>query len=79
MKTKNQWKRFRPNSNDELEAALQEERKLVARWYARISGSEPWSAGERERIEIVLETCAQGVNRMIQEQVISKFADLPDS
>ena len=76
--SKRSWKRLRPDSNDELENALYEERKLTARWYERMSGQSPWEPGGKDRIYSLMEALAAKVNRLIQKSSVAQFASLPD-
>lgn len=78
MSKRSKWKRFRPGSNDELESALLEDRKLTARWYERISGQIHWGPGERGRLNASMEAQAKTVNSLIQQQAAEQFVSLPD-
>jgi len=76
---KSKWKKFRPDSNEALEAALLDERKLTARWYQRISGTVAWEPGERERLYALMESQADIVDRLNQKNAADQFAALPES
>lgn len=65
------WKKLRPDSNDELEGLLQEEKHLTAYWYARISGQVPWKHGQREQPAEQMDAMSGQVNALM-------FASLPD-
>ena len=72
------WKKLRPDSSEELEKALYEEKKLTSRWYERISGNAPWGPGEREKINELMDSLSVKISRLIQENAASNFASLPD-
>ena len=78
MSKRNKWKKFRPNSNEELEAALQYEKTLTARWYERISGKVPWEDGAREFLNVAMDAQTVIVNRLIQSNAAEQFASLPN-
>ena len=77
MATKS-WRRFRPESNEELEAAFNRERHLTALWYQRISGNVGWLDGERERLSREMDAATAAVHLLMAEQSAERFAQLPD-
>jgi len=78
MTKKSKWKKLRPDSNEALETALLDERKLTARWYQRINGTVAWEPGERQRLYALMESQSDIVDRLIQENAVEQFAALPD-
>ena len=75
---KNRWKKFRPDSNPELEAALYDEKSLTARWYARMTVEKEWQPGEKISLAAMMESVAQKVNRLLASTAADNFAALPD-
>jgi hypothetical protein len=63
MVGRKEW--FKTQRHDYLEILAGKQRKLTARWYARISGQVPWEDGEREKIDAEQEAIAQEMNRVI--------------
>ena len=78
MAKKKSWKKLRPDSNQELEDALLEERRVTALVYDRMSGRVPWGPGERERLNARIDELSARINPLIAEQVVNSFAALPD-
>ena len=71
------WKKLRPESNPELEDALNVERNLTARWYERMSGVVRWTPGERERLNAAIDAQARIVNNLMKLDAAEWFAKLP--
>jgi len=71
---KKSWKRFRPNSNPELEQLLNDERVLTHTWYRRMSGEDK---GERICIfAAAMEQVASRINQLLTEKAVNDFAKL---
>jgi len=70
---KHSWKRFRPQSNEEIELLLKQERKLTAQWYARVSGVENRSPAN---LYPVMDEIAGRINTLLREKFVEDFAKL---
>jgi hypothetical protein len=63
------WRKFRPNSNQELEDALMVERMLTQKWYQRMSGKFSWGPGERDLLNSAMDIQAQEINGMMRKSL----------
>ncbi len=78
MPKKRHWNRSRPDSNEEMETALREEKRNQARWYQCMSGQAKWDTGEREAIHEQWKRINANIHRIIGEDAARKFAELPE-
>lgn len=56
---------MRPDSNEDFEAMLLQEKKLTAQYYQRISGEVPWGNGERHLLEDAQDVVAEEIDHSI--------------
>jgi hypothetical protein len=56
------WKNRRPDSNEELEASLLDEKLLTAHWYLRMTGAINWMEGEKESVMIQMDAISERIN-----------------
>lgn len=73
--SKHSWKKFRPQSNEELERLLLKEKHLTAAWYRGMS--QGWEIDRRRVFDAMDEVAAQ-INKLLREQAADDFSALPD-
>jgi hypothetical protein len=76
MAKKQKWRKCRPDSTQEIEDAVLEERNLTERWYKRIGGRIPWTHGEKQRLDSTMEAQAAKVNALLSTNAIRIFESL---
>ena len=63
-------------TEDDVESLLQEQKKLTAIWYEKMSGQRPWKDGERKVIDSKFESQNKDIHSLLQQIAALEFASL---
>lgn len=64
-------------TEDDVESLLQEQKKLTAIWYEKMSGQRPWIDGEKASMELRFERQNADIKRLQGSLAAQQFASLP--
>lgn len=67
----------RSKIDPELDWLLQEEKKLTADWYNRMSGQIEWSSGEHEAFAVRFAELDRRIDEFWKSETVEWFAALP--
>jgi len=71
------WKKFRPDSTQEIEDLLSAEKRLTGYWYQRMSGQVAWMPGEKDTLMRRMDELSIQIRKAQGGAAAAWFAGLP--